>query len=471
MKLLNSTLREGVQHANVLFDLPEMFEVSGALLETGNAHYIEIHSYDGDNDTVKQMIDRFGKDRIITHHRSDPGDIQHRIGMGEGNTAMFLSISEAGRRSIGLSYDDTRRKIKSDITRAIDGGLVVAKYTLEHATSTDPEIILELAKIARDAGTKGIGVPDTKGISEPSTYGALLEYVMSGLGSELPVFVHLHDDLNLATANALAAYDVGKRLGGEVVLDSSVLGLGERCGEVKTEVLNVMLRVLRGEKLQTEDLYKIGKLVSQITGFHIESTHPVLGSGAYTDRAGTHSSKIIKERERGEDSPYSSYNPAIVGRRRSFNLSAYSGVSTIKDALESYGIVDADPEKLQQIRDAVVELAKRDRTDVGPLDFEKIAAEYLPVTVEQLVERRGTPEIATYFVFVNVDGSSRDVAREIRKRIRHADYIAETFGVYDIIVRIPVDKHEIGNMYVDRIRSTPGVTSTQTYMTSRVWKG
>lgn len=469
LELYNSTLREGSQHTNVHFGLSEMEEIAEALLDSGNAHLVEIHCYPGERNSeiVRRMLDRFG-DRIVTHHRAYDPDIENRIRVADfGNTSMFQTVSDAGLFSLRMGYPDLKDKIRRDVSKARAGGLTVAKYTLEHATDARPELLKELALIAQDAGAQRIGIPDTKGRATPDEYGALMEYLMSYV--EVPLTVHCHDDLGLAVANSLAAYDAAHRSkAGKTVLDSSILGIGERAGETKTEVLNTLLRVKREENIPTEHLYMLTELVSGLTGVYPGPHDPIAGDYAFTQRAGTHHHKINKiNRTNGLEHPYLPFDPSIVGRTEEFNISPYSGVSTIETALaQRYGITDVSKDQLEGIAARV----RGFDNDVMPRDFDYLVSEELVMPLDNLVKRRKKPETSTYRIFIQTNGSNQKVAQEIRRAVRPARYIDEIFGEYDIVVVIPRISAELGNAYVDMIKRIPDVTRTTTYISARSWK-
>lgn len=462
LELYNSTLREGTQHTNVNFDLPEMREIAVALLDGGNAHFVEIHCYPGrSTEHARSMLERF-EDRVVTHHRSYEPDIKNRASIGPGNTSMFQTTSPNGLESLGLTIPELKEKVRSDIILANSLKLSVAKYTFEHATDTDPELLKELAIIAQNAGTKRISLPDTKGKSEPHEYAELLEYLMDYV--DVPLVAHCHDDLGLAVANSLAAYDVGVRC-----IDSSVLGLGERAGQTRTEVINAILRVKRGETIPTENLNMIVELVSALTGVYPGPHDPVTGRYSFTHRAGTHAHKINRLGGNNEH-PYLPFDPLLVGRNEDFNLSNLSGASTVEAMLRRYDIEAVEREKLNEIASRVKNLAEENGSDVISRDFEYIASDVLGRSLDWFIRKRGEPETSTYRIFVDTNRPPQEVAREIRRTVRSARYIEELFGEYDILVVIPNTTSEFGNAYVDTIRRIPGVKGTATYISARSWK-
>jgi isopropylmalate/homocitrate/citramalate synthase len=463
--LYDSTLREGSQQAGVNFGLPGSEEITEGLLETGNADFVEIHCYPGTTtERAGKLLERFGS-QIVTHHRLYGPDIRNRAALGSGNISMYQTTSLEGLKSLGLDPDSLKEKIKLNLRLAQDMGLTVLKLALEHATTSDPELLKEVGIISRDNGVKTISLPDTKGIATPSEYAGLVSYIQDSVG--MPVGAHCHNDLGLAAANALAAYDSGVRW-----IDSSVLGLGERAGQTPKEVIHTILRVKRGERIPTEALKMIVELVSSLTGVYPSPNHPVAGERAFTQRAGTHYHKIQQlERDDTFNHPYLPFRPEIVGRKESFNLSALSGNSTIRAVLSTYGIKCTNKE-VEEIRRQVNSLAEKTGSDVMIRELELIMSIVLKRPLDFFIRRRGESETSTYRIFISTEGRPLiDIVRDIRDKVRGARYIDELYGEkYDIFVSIPRVKPEFGNAYVDAIRSIPGVVGTTTYISARSWK-
>jgi isopropylmalate/homocitrate/citramalate synthase len=71
-------------------------------------------------------------------------------------------------------------------------------------------------------------VADTAGVANPGGFASVVRRVVAG--SRVPVAVHCHDDLGLATVNSLAGLAAGA-----VSAQGSILGVGERGGNASLE--------------------------------------------------------------------------------------------------------------------------------------------------------------------------------------------------------------------------------------------
>ncbi len=110
----------------------------------------------------------------------------------------------------------------------------------EDATRTDKAFLLEAVQTAIDAGATIINVPDTVGFTNPTEYGALLPIwsPISRVSSRSFFLSHCHDDLGMATANALAAIENGADR-----VEGTINGIGERAGNTALEEVALALHI------------------------------------------------------------------------------------------------------------------------------------------------------------------------------------------------------------------------------------
>src|SRR5262249_10204615 len=106
------------------------------------------------------------------------------------------------------------------------------EFSPEDATRSDPAFLCAVLETAIRAGATTLNIPDTVGYSMPDQYAALIAMIRTqvpGIDGAI-LSVHCHDDLGLATANALAGITAGARQA-EVTIN----GIGERAGNSSLE--------------------------------------------------------------------------------------------------------------------------------------------------------------------------------------------------------------------------------------------
>lgn len=123
------------------------------------------------------------------------------------------------------------------------------------------------------AGADGVYLVDSRGNSSPLATRVFVSRVKAAVG-KCDVYVQHHNDLGVATANALAAVEAGATW-----IDASVIGIGDRGGCVALEeaaALFEMYGIATGIKL--ERLYELCRYVQQAYGVTLPPWKPIAGS-------------------------------------------------------------------------------------------------------------------------------------------------------------------------------------------------
>jgi isopropylmalate/homocitrate/citramalate synthase len=207
-------------------------------------------------------------------------------------------------------------------------------FAAEDATRSDPRTLQRFVLAAAEGGADTVGLADTVGIADPRSMAELVGSVLDGC--DLPVAVHCHDDMGLATANTLAGI-----LAGASGAQCSVLGIGERAGNASLEQVAVALQVLHGRDagLDLRALPAVAELVARAAGIRIPEQQPVVGAHAFTHESGLHLDGI-----RSDPATYEPCPPSVVGRARRVVLGKHSGASSIRHAADAAGIELGDAE-------------------------------------------------------------------------------------------------------------------------------
>jgi 2-isopropylmalate synthase len=187
-------------------------------------------------------------------------------------------------------------------------------------------------------------VCDTTGGASPDE----VAHVIDGLIRSYPEAnfgFHGHTDRGLGVANSRAAI-----LAGAVQVQGTLLGTGERCGNVNlTTVIGSMQ--LRGEAefVPSESLTGLTSLAhSAYAAFGLEAPHgtPIVGPGAFGTWAGMHGSS-----ERKNPGAYLWCDPAKVGANPVIGVNAQSGRANIILLSEALG-VPLDSAQAQALMDS-----------------------------------------------------------------------------------------------------------------------
>ena len=169
----------------------------------------------------------------------------------------------------------------------------------------------------------------------PYEFGSLIQRLYEKVPNirKAVVSVHCHNDLGLAVSNSLAAVMNGARQ-----VECTVNGLGERAGNAAMEEVVMTLRTRKdlfkaSTGIDTREIYRASRLVSQITGMVVQPNKAVVGANAFAHSSGIHQDGMIKNR-----TTYEIMDPADVGIEESaLLLTARSGRNGLNSRLKHLG--------------------------------------------------------------------------------------------------------------------------------------
>ena len=132
-------------------------------------------------------------------------------------------------------FNSTREKV---IERAIEAVSYAktfvedVEFYAEDAGRTDNEFLAKVCEEVIKAGATVLNIPDTTGYCLPDEYGAKIKYLKDNVkGIEnVTISCHCHNDLGMATANAIAGVQNGARQ-----IECTINGIGERAGNTALE--------------------------------------------------------------------------------------------------------------------------------------------------------------------------------------------------------------------------------------------
>jgi 2-isopropylmalate synthase len=219
------------------------------------------------------------------------------------------------------------------------------EFSPEDAGRSDPAFLVEVLDLAVAAGATTLNIPDTVGYTTPQEYGALIARLKREVkGAEGVVFsVHCHDDLGLATANALSGVTNGARQ-----IEVAVNGIGERAGNTSLEEVVMALRTRAdffklSTGIDTTQIMRASKLVTACTGIMVQPNKAIVGANAFAHEAGIHQDGMLKN-----EATYEIMRPETVGAlMTSLVLGKHSGRHAVKLRLAALGypLGDADVDK------------------------------------------------------------------------------------------------------------------------------
>lgn len=340
--IFDTTLRDGEQSPGATMTQKEKLQIATQLERLG-VDVIEAGfpaASQGDFDSVSAIAQQAGEDITICGlARCVKRDIQR----------CAEAIKEAPRKRIHtfIATSPIHRECKLKMTR--DEVLEQAVRHIELATSlvddvefsaedacrTERDFLIEVVKVAIDAGAKTINLPDTVGYIMPEEYKQLILELKSEIASidQAILSVHCHDDLGCSVANSLSAIQVGARQ-----VECTINGLGERAGNCSLEEI-VMAIDTRSDffpfftNINKSEIVKTSRLVAEVTHIPVQPNKAIVGNNAFAHEAGIHQDGILKERR-----TYEIMNPVDIGWKKSeLILGKHSGRHAFTERLKELG--------------------------------------------------------------------------------------------------------------------------------------
>ena len=174
----------------------------------------------------------------------------------------------------------------------------------------------------------------------------------------------------MAVSNSLAAIE-----NGATQVECTVNGLGERAGNAALEEIVMALKTRKGfygcdTGIETRELYRTSRLVSHLTGVHIQPNKAIIGANAFAHESGIHQHGMLSNRE-----TYEIMTPESVGFRQSeMVLGKHSGRHAFEEKLKEMGYIHLDAEEINEAFSKFKDLADKKKF-VTDRDIEALLSE------------------------------------------------------------------------------------------------
>ena len=369
--IFDTTLRDGEQSAGIGLTTQEKLEIARQLDRLG-VDVIEAGfaaSSPGDFEAVQTIAREVRRPVIASLARCVPGDVDQA----------WEAIKEAEHPRIHVFISSSDVQIMNQLRKNPEEVLEMAVESVERAksycedvefspmdaTRTDMDYLYKLLEATINAGATTINIPDTVGYTVPWEFAERITNIKRNVPNidKVVLSVHCHNDLGLSVANSLAAVGAGVRQ-----VEGCINGLGERAGnasleevimgiETRKDVLGVTTNV------DTRQIYRTSRLVSDITGFPVQPNKAIVGANAFRHASGIHQDGVLKER-----TTYEIMDPQSIGWPSStLVLGKLSGRAGLRARLEDLGYHLAQDE-LNDAFQAFKDLADR-KSEVTDADL------------------------------------------------------------------------------------------------------
>ena len=382
--IFDTTLRDGEQAAGGTLNVQEKLEIARHLDRLG-VDVIEAGfpaSSPGDFESVSLIAREICRPAICALARAHKDDVDRAweaIKEAEHpRIHVFLSVSDIHLfHQLKKSRDEILNTAVAMVTRA-------KKYTDDiefspmDASRTEPEYIYQILEAVIDEGATTVNIPDTVGYAIPDEFGSLIEGIFKNVPNinRAIVSVHCHNDLGLAVANSLESLKRGARQ-----VECTINGIGERAGNASLEEIVMAIKTRNDffnltTNINTTQIYKTSRLVSELTGFSVQPNKAIIGANAFRHESGIHQDGVIKM-----PITYEIMDPRTVGiPASSLVLGKLSGRHAFEERLAELGY-SLSKEDFNRAFSAFKELADK-KKEITDRDIESLIAQELRAASE-----------------------------------------------------------------------------------------
>jgi len=349
--IYDTTLRDGSQREGISLSLDDKLKIARKLDEMG-VPFIE-GGWPGANPKDVQFFWKLQEEPLrqaevvafCSTRRPDKAAAEDK---------MLQAILAAGTRWVTIFGKSWDLHVTESLKTSLEENLAMIRDTIEYLRSQgrkvvydaehwfdgykhNPEYALKTLKTACDAGAEWLVLCDTNGgtlpheISEIVTEMVAVMPELNDTGSG-KLGIHTHNDTGTAVANAIAAV-----MGGATMVQGTINGYGERCGNANLCTLIPNLQLKLGhrciEDRQLMQLSTTSRLISEIVNLAPDDHAPFVGRSAFAHKGGVHVSAVEKN-----PLTYEHIQPQLIGNQRRIVISDQSGLSNVLHYAEKFGI-------------------------------------------------------------------------------------------------------------------------------------
>jgi len=341
--IYDTTLRDGAQTEGILFSAEDKLDILKELDSFG-VDFVEA-GWPGSNPVDDQFFQKvkdleLRKSKLVAFGSTR----RHSLKAEEDPNLKALAESPAEwccifgkswdfqvKEALGIGLDENLDLVQDSVRFLVDSGKHVI-FDAEHffdGYKSDSKYSLNVLKAAETGGAEWLVLCDTNGGSLPSEISAAVEDAM--LSVDVPLGIHCHNDSDMATACSLIAVESGCTM-----VQGTINGLGERCGNANlcTVIPNLVYKTgFETTEMDLHQLTKLSKSIGEIVNIATRHDMPYVGERAFSHKGGVHISAMKKDTR-----TYEHIDPSLVGNTRKILVSEMSGKASITEKLEELGL-------------------------------------------------------------------------------------------------------------------------------------
>ena len=255
--------------------------------------------------------------------------------------------------------DDILKMTVEAVECAVDKGAQIIGVNAEDASRSDINFLIKLAKEVKKAGAYRFRYCDTLGYEDPKTaYDRIYQIAKA---TEMPIEMHYHNDLGMATACSVMGAKGAIDAGVDAYINTAINGMGERAGNA--DLVSCLLALLKSAgfkhskyyidpKIDLSKAWKLAKYTAYAFGVPIPINQPAVGDNAFAHESGIHADGALKDRRNYELYDYEELGrgePEIIETGRMITTGEYGGIKGFRNVYDKLEIEFQDEHEARNI--------------------------------------------------------------------------------------------------------------------------
>jgi homocitrate synthase NifV len=329
--MIDTTLRDGEQAPGISFDRSTKLAVASRLAAAG-VDELEVgipamgRSIRGD---IRAIMDLNLSCKLTSWCRALGEDLKAAQRCGTDG----VHISYPASPILMQSMDKTPRWVLAQLDDLVSWSLKrfsLVSVGAQDAFRAEPDFLRTFVESAARSGAHRVRIADTVGLARPLQVVGLVRDLLGRL-DRMTLEFHGHNDLGMATANAVSAIEAGIQ-----AVSVTVNGIGERAGNTPLEQVAVAIATVenRCSGIDARKLTELCRFVSRAVDRPIAADRPITGEAVFRHESGIHCAGILKNPR-----TYQPFLPQSLGRsKEQLVFGRHSGSTAVSHSLAKAGV-------------------------------------------------------------------------------------------------------------------------------------